>query len=172
MRPTGTAEELERRRLRALGLLGQGKMPGEIAKLVGVDRRSVRRWKATIRTDGESGLRARPASGRPPKLLAKDKRKLERLLLKGPLAAGFGTDLWTCPRVAELIEQRFAVHYHVDHIGRLLHDLGWSPQKPTRRAIERDDEAIRRWVREDWERVKKTPAAAAPRSSSSTKAAS
>jgi len=170
MRPTGTPEELERRRVRALVLLGQGKMPGEVAKLVGVDRRSVRRWKAAIREDGEKGLRARPASGRPPKLLAKDKRQLEALLLKGPLAAGFGTDLWTCPRVAELIEQRFAVQYHVDHIGRLLHDLGWSPQKPTRRAIERDEEGIRGWVREDWERVKKTPVAAAHRLSSSTKA--
>jgi transposase len=172
MRPTGTPEELERRRLRALTLLQQGMMPGEVAKLVGVDRRSVRRWKATIREDGERGLRARPASGRPAKLSVKDKRKLEGLLLKGPLAAGFGTDLWTCPRVAELIEQRFAVQYHVDHIGRLLHDLGWSPQKPTRRAIERDEEAIRRWVRQDWERVKKTPGAAARRSSSSTKAGS
>jgi len=170
MRPTGTPEELERRRRRALTLLVQGMMPVEVAKLIGVDRRSVRRWKATIRKDGEDGLRARPASGRPPKLLAKDKRKLEGLLLKGPLAAGFGTDLWTCPRVAELIEQRFEVRYHVDHVGRLLHDLGWSPQKPTRRAIERNEEAIRRWVREDWARVKKTPGAAGRRSSSSTKA--
>jgi transposase len=170
MRPTGTPEELERRRLRALVLLSQGKLPGEVAKLVGVDRRSVRRWRAAIRQDGEKGLRARPASGRPPKLEAADKRKLESLLLKGPLAAGFGTDLWTCPRVAELIEQRFGVQYHVDHIGRLLHDLGWSPQKPTRRALERDEEKIRNWIREDWQRVKKTPGAATPRSSSSTKA--
>jgi transposase len=169
MRPTGSPEELEHRRLRALVLLSQGKLPSEVAKLVGVDRRSVRRWKATIREDGEKGLRARPASGRPPKLKAKDRRKLEGLLLKGPLAAGFGTDLWTCPRVAELIEQRFAVQYHVDHVGRLLHDLGWSPQKPTRRAIERDEQEIRRWVREDWQRVKKTPVVAARRSSSSTK---
>ncbi len=170
MRPTGTPEELERRRLHALTLLGQGMLPGEVARAVGVDRRSVRRWKATNREKGEEGLRARPAPGRPPKLQDRDKRKLERLLLKGPVAAGFGTDLWTCPRVAELIEQRFGVQYHVDHIGRLLHDLGWSPQKPTRRAIERDEEGIRRWVREDWERVKKTPSVAKRRSSSSTKA--
>jgi transposase len=170
MRPTGTPEELERRRLRALALLSQGKLPGEVAKLVGVDRRSVRRWKAAIRDDGEKGIRARRASGRPPKLEASDKRKLEGLLLKGPLAAGFGTDLWTCPRVAELIEQQFGVQYHVDHVGRLLHDLGWSPQKPTRRALERDEEEIRRWVREDWQRVKKTPGVATRRSSSSTKA--
>jgi transposase len=74
--------------------------------------------------------------------------------------------------VSELIERRFGVCYHVDHIGRLLHDLGWSPQKPARRAIERDEQAIRRWVHEDWPRVKKTPPAEGRRSSSSTKPAS
>jgi transposase len=68
--------------------------------------------------------------------------------------------------VAELIRQRLGVDYHVDHVGRLLHELGWSPQKPVRRAVERDERAIRRWVREDWPRVKKTPTAAARRSSS------
>ena len=71
--------------------------------------------------------------------------------------------------MAELIERRFGVHYHVDHIGRLLHELDWSPQKPTRRALERDEKAIRRWVHEDWPRVKKTPRAGVRRSSSSTK---
>ncbi len=169
MRPTGSPAELERRRLRALALLKDGLLPSEVAKRVGVDRRSVRRWKAAARDAGEQGVRARPAAGRPPKLAAKDKRKLEGLLLKGPVAAGFGTDLWTCPRVAELIEQRFGVQYHVDHIGRVLHDLGWSPQKPARRALERDEDEIRRWVRQDWARVKKTPAGGKRRSSSSTK---
>ena len=88
------------------------------------------------------------------------------LLIKGPLAAGFYTDLWTCPRVAELIKRRLGVDYHVDHVGRLLHELGWSPQKPARRAAERDEQEIRRWAREDWPRVKKTPGAAGRRSSS------
>jgi transposase len=91
---------------------------------------------------------------------------LEALLLKGALAAGFDTDLWTCPRVAELIKRRFGVEYHVDHIGRLLHGLGWTPQKPAARAVERDEGEIRRWIKEDWPRVKKTPAAATRRSSS------
>jgi transposase len=152
--------------LRALTLLDEGLLPAEVSKRVGVDRRSVRRWKAAVRKHGEEGVRARPASGRPSKLSGRHKRRLEALLLKGPLAAGFHTDLWTCPRVAELIKQRFGIDYHVDHVGRLLHDLGWSPQKPTRRAVERDEQQIRRWVREDWPRVKKTPAAGAQRSSS------
>jgi transposase len=71
--------------------------------------------------------------------------------------------------VAELVQRRFGVEYHVDHVGRLLHDLGWSPQLPARHAVERDEAAIQRWVHETWPQVKKTPAAAARRSSSSTK---
>ena len=169
MRPTGSPEELERRRLRALALLGDGLLPSEVARRVGVDRRSVRRWKAAARRKGEAGVRARPAPGRPPKLLAKHKRRLEALLLKGAQAAGFDTNLWTCPRVAEVVERRFGVHYHVDHVGRLLHELGWSAQLPARRAVERDEAAIRRWVHETWPRLKKTPLATARRSSSSTK---
>jgi transposase len=166
MRPTGSPEELERRRWRALALLDEGLLPSEVARRVGVDRRSVRRWKAAARKRGEAGVLARTAPGRPPKLKLAHKRRLEGLLLKGALVSGFDTDLWTCPRVAELIKQRFGVDYHVDHVGRLLHDLGWSPQKPARRAVERDEQAIRRWVREDWPRVKKTPGAAGRRSSS------
>jgi transposase len=84
---------------------------------------------------------------------------LEKALLKGARAAGYATDLWTCPRVAELIARRFGVRYHVDHIGRLLHSLGWSPQKPTRRAIERDEAGIQRWIKEEWPRIKKKPVA-------------
>jgi putative transposase len=114
-------------------------------------------------------VRAKPTPGRPSKLTARHKRRLEALLLKGAQAAGFDTELWTCPRVAELVQRRFGVDYHVDHVGRLLHELGWSPQLPTRHAVERDEAAIRRWVHETWPRVKKTPAAAARRSSSSTK---
>lgn len=169
MRPTGSPEELERRRLRALALLKEGLLPVEVARRVGVDRRSVRRWKRAARRGGEAGVRAKPAPGRPPKLGPEHKRQLEALLLEGAQAAGFHTDLWTCPRVAELIERRFGVCYHLDHIGRLLHDLDWTPQKPARRALERDERAIRRWVKKVWPRVKKTPPAAARRSSSSTK---
>lgn len=155
MRPAGTPEELERRRLRAVELLAQGHQPVEVARMVGVNRRSVRRWKAAYRKKGCPALAARPASGRPPKLPAPLTRRLERELLRGARAAGFATDLWTCPRVARLIEHRFRVHYHVDHIGRLLHALGWSPQKPARRAVERDEEGIRQWIKQTWPALKK-----------------
>ena len=75
--------------------------------------------------------------------------------MRGPLAAGYFTDLWTCGRVGQVIAETFGVTYHVDHVGRLLHDLGFSPQKPRRRARERDEAAIERWRREDWPRIKK-----------------
>lgn len=159
MRPSGSPEELERRRTRAIELLARGLAPVEVAHMVGVDRRSVRRWKASHRHRGKAALKAKPASGRPPALDPKARLRVEHILLKGAAAAGFPTDLWTCPRVAHVIERRFGVSYHVDHVGRLLHGLGWSPQKPERRAVERDEDEIRRWVKQDWPKVKKTPPA-------------
>jgi transposase len=82
---------------------------------------------------------------------------LGRLLGRGPLAHGYRTDLWTTQRVAEVIQRTFGVRYHRAHVGRLLHRLGWSHQKPERRALERNDAAITAWVRTRWPQVKKTP---------------
>jgi transposase len=159
MRPFGSPKTLERRRRRAIELLEQGFQPVEVASQLGVDRRSVRRWKAAYMKEGEAAIQAQPAPGRPSALDDKAKARLERVLLKGAKAAGFPTDLWTCPRVCEVIAEQFGVEYHVDHIGRLLRGMGWSPQKPTRRAVERDETAIKRWAKTDWSRVKKTPRA-------------
>lgn len=159
MRPFGSPEQLERRRERAIELLHQGHQPVEVARELGVDRRSVRRWKAAYNKEGMQGIRAKPASGRPPRLRAKQREKLKRLLLKGAVASGFSTDLWTCPRIAKVIQARFGVRYHVDHIGRLLRALGWSPQIPQRRAKERDEVEIQRWVQQEWPRIKKKPTA-------------
>ena len=156
MRPAGSPKALQQRRERAITLLKEGYQPCEVASMLKVDRRSVRRWKAAYRKKGNQALQAKPAPGRPAKLSEKDKARLEKFLLKGARSAGFATDLWTCPRIAELIAARFDVHYHVDHIGRLLRAMGWSPQKPTRKAVERDEESIATWVKADWPRVKKT----------------
>jgi len=155
MRPHGNPKELEKRRLRAIMLLNEGHQPVDVAKMLGVDRRSVRRWKAAHRKKGQKGVLSIPASGRPPKLGPNDRKKLEKVLLKGSQKAGFPTDLWTCPRVAQLIQSLFGIQYHVDHVGKLLHSLGWSQQKPERRAVERDEESIRRWIKNDWPRIKK-----------------
>lgn len=120
-----------------------------------VEARSVRRWKAAHRAGGKKALQAVVASGRPPKLAPEQRQRLEKQLLRGATAAGFATDLWTCPRVAEHIERTFGLRYHVDHIGRLLHAMNWSPQKPTRKAMERDEEGIRQWVKQVWPAIKK-----------------
>jgi transposase len=155
MRPAGNPETLERRRHKAINLLSEGWSPVEVARHVGVDRRSVRRWRAAHDRDGPDGVALRPAPGRPSKLDARARLRLEKLLLKGARASGFPTDLWTCPRVGEVIRQAFGVDYHVDHLGRVLRSLGWTPQKPERQARERDEAAIRRWVKVDWPRIKK-----------------
>ena len=157
MRPSGTPIVLEQRRLQAISLLTKGLQPVDVAKRLGVDRRSVRRWHAEYKRNGEDGLKAKVAPGRPTKLNTKQRKRLERYLLQGPRAVGFSTDLWTCPRVAKIIRNEFHVDYHVDHIGRVLHGLGFSPQKPERRAIERDEESIQRWVRYTVPHIKKKP---------------
>lgn len=154
----GNARQLERRRQRAIALLRDGRPPVEVARLVGVDRRSVRRWNAAHRRQGVAGLAARPVPGRPSKLTGRRRERLEALLLRGAEASGFESDLWTCPRIARVIRQRFGIRYHVDHIGRLLRSLGWTPQRPTRRAWERDEAGIQRWIKQDWPRIKKKPA--------------
>lgn len=159
MRPSGTPHELEERRLRAIRLLEEGFSPVEVARQIGVDRRSVRRWKAASRKGGAEAVAAKPASGRPRRLTARDLTRLRRMLLKGAQAAGLPTELWTCPRVAWVIQRQFGVQYHPAHVSRLLHGLGFSPQKPTRRALERDEERIQAWIDQDWPRVKKTPPA-------------
>lgn len=159
MRPLGSPEALERRRFKAIALLKEGFTPVEVARQLGVDRRSVRRWNAAYRKAGKEGLAAKPASGRPSKLSIEQRKRLRGYLLQGAKAFGHPTDLWTCPRVARLIREQFGVRYHVDHIGRLLRLLGLTPQKPERRARERDERGIRRWVREEWPEVKKTPGA-------------
>jgi transposase len=98
------------------------------------------------------------------KLDAAKRKKLVRLLLKGPMAQGCRTNLWTTARIAGLIGREFGVSYHPDHIGRLMHSLGWTPQKPERRALERNEEEIERWKQKEWPRIKKTPKGWAPTS--------
>ena len=157
MRPYGTQGQLEARRLQAVVLFGQGLGPTAVARKLKADRRSVRRWKSTYLKNGTKGLKAKSGAGRPARLNFKNKKSLERALLRGPHSAGYTTDLWTCQRVAELINTKFSVHYHARYIPRLLRSMGWSPQKPERLARERDEKAIKHWVRTTWPHIKKKP---------------
>jgi transposase len=155
MRPHGTPEELERRRRRSIALLKAGATVTEVARQVGCSHSSVILWRDTVRRRGVNGLKARPASGRPRKLTAQQCRQLPRLLLRGAMAWGFGTELWTTARIATVIRRQFGVPLHRAHVGRVLTALGWSCQKPERRALERDEEVIARWQRYRWVAIKK-----------------
>jgi len=157
MRPFGSPEQLQERRKRAINLLKEGVPPVEVARRLKVDRRSVRRWSSTYRRCGTQGILAKPAAGRPSRLSEVKKRRLAQWLARGAQSAGFSTDLWTCPRVSTLIRERWGISYHVDHVCRILRSMGWSPQRPARVAVERDEERIRTWVRVDWPRIKKKP---------------
>ena len=168
MRPHGSPQDLEKRRRKVIGLLQQKLSLHEIARRIGCHPSSVLRWRDAWRRGGSAALKATPASGRPPLLTAKQKKKLVVLLSQGAMVHGYRTELWTTQRIAELIEQRFGVKYHRNHVGKLLHQLGWSHQKPERRAIERNEVAIERWKKVVWPAVKKTPRGWLPTSSSST----
>ena len=143
--------------MRAAKLLAKGMRPSEVALVVGSSRSSVTRWKEVIRKRGVEGLKAKPHPGGTPRLSPRQKKRLVKVLLRGPRTSGYLTDLWTCRRVAEVIERQFGVTYHPNAVWFVLRSLGWTCQKPERQARERDEEAIARWRREDWPRIKKSP---------------
>ncbi len=157
MRTQGTSAELEARRRRAAKLFQERKPLAETARRVGASLSSVKRWKRAWREGGVAALAAKPHPGPKPKLSSDQKVELVAILRRGPVAAGYRTDLWTCARVAEVVRKRFRVSYHPDHLGRILHDLGFSPQKPQQVAREQDAAAVQRWRKKDWPRIKKSP---------------
>ena len=166
MRLPGSAKVLEARRRQALALVQTGLSLNAAARRLGCAASSVMRWVNAHRRHGEAGLKVRPAPGRPRRLSARQEARLLQQLLRGPMAHGYATDLWTTQRIAEVIERTFGVGYHRDHVGRLLARCGWSPQKPDRRARERDEAAIERWKRTRWPRVKRGLSGWGPTSSS------
>lgn len=172
MRPHGSPTSLEARRRSMVAFLKQRLSLHEIARRIGCHASSVLRWRNAWQAGGADALKAKPAPGRPPRLTARQKARLVRLLSAGATAHGYRTELWTTQRIAELIERRLGVRYHRNHVGKLLHQLGWSHQKPERRAVERDEAAIAEWKRAVWPRVKKTPQGWRPTSSSPTNRAS
>jgi transposase len=143
-RPFGTAAELERRRRQAVQAVKDGESQTTVARVLGVSRSTVFRWlKSDQSTDG---LAAKPHPGPACRLSAEQHRELVVLLLQGAKAHGWSTNLWTTARVAVLIDRHFGTQYHHDHVGRMLHErLNWTPQKPQRRARERDEAAIEYW---------------------------
>jgi transposase len=152
--------------------LDDGRSLHEVGRLIGCAPVSVMRWRDARDEGGAEALRVRFSPGRPPKLNRHERRRLVKLLLEGSIAQGYRTEIWTTARVAALIRKTFGVRYHRDHVGRILHALGFTYQKPERRALERNEEAIERWKTEEWPRIKKKPRGWVLTSSSSTSRAS
>ena len=163
-RPRGSADLLEDRRRRALALVDSGCSLNEAARRIGCGASSVMRWYHARRRGGEKALRVRFSPGRPLKLRPKQLKRLIQLLLKGPMTRGYRTNLWTTARIARLIAEEFGVDYHPNHMGRLMHRLQWSHQKPERRAIERNEKQIEQWKRQQWPRIKKSRSVGRPSS--------
>jgi len=160
---------MEQRRKRAARMFARGVTQADVARELAVSRQSVSRWYADWQAGGTKALRAAGRAGRMPRLTKTQLHRVDRALRKGPRAHGFGTDLWTLDRVATVIEAETGVRYHPGHVWKLLRDkLGWTRQRPARRAVERDEDAIARWVAEDWPRIKRGPAGAGRGSSSRT----
>jgi transposase len=159
MRPVGTPEALEARRRVAARLFAQGKSLAEVAAAVGSSKFSASRWKDAWRHGGVRTLAAKPHPGPAPKLQPSEQRELRAALKLGTRYWGYLPEGWTGPLVRDLIWRLFAVDYHPDYVGTLLHELGWSPQKPEQRARERREAVIARWRSRRWPQLKKEPPA-------------
>lgn len=154
-------DEAVRRRVRAGRMLLAGKTPAQAAAAVGVARQTAYTWKAVLDEGGIDALRDMPTRGRPARLDDEQLRALARVLLQSPTEHGFGTELWTLKRVGVVVQRMFGVEFSLSQIWRILGGLGFSVQKPERRALERDEDAVQTWKRKTWPALKKKPSAKA-----------
>src|SRR5579862_4239904 len=145
----------EWRRLRAWQLYQQGWKQKDIALALDATQGAVSQWITRAKTAGEHALKRRKAPGAKPKLTPEQKAQLPALLVRGAEAFGFAGTVWTCERIATMLKDEFGVSYHPEYIGCLLRSLGWSYQKPTCRATQRDEQAIQTWTNERLPALKK-----------------
>ena len=151
--------QMEKRRRQAARLFEKDCPPPEVARRLGVARQVAYKWRDLWQKGGYSALASKGPAGRKPKLTGAQTQQVTEALLAGPAAQGYKSDLWTLPRVAALIEDLTGVRYHPGHVWRLMGASGFSCQRPERRAVERDEKAIRRWQRVEWPALKKGPPA-------------
>jgi transposase len=159
---------------RAKCVLGyiDGRSAITLAKEIDVDRSAIAKWTSWYNAEGADGLRTRPLPGRAPRLSEEQRVEVSAVVEAGPQAAGFQSGMWTGALVGQWIEQRFGVHYHPQHIPRLLHQLGFSVQRPRKRLARADLERQAAWLRTTLPAIKKKPTLVAGPSSSRTKPAS
>ena len=145
-------------RQRAWALHEQGWWQKDIAHALGVSEGAVSQWLTRGREAGVEALRARPRPGAPARLTAAQRAQVPALLARGAEAWGFRGDVWTCRRIADVIQRTFGVRYSPEHIRRLLQTTGWSVQQPIERATQRDEQAIEEWYEERWPAIKEQAA--------------
>jgi transposase len=165
MKRRDKAKDLERRRLRGGRWLLKGVPQAEVARRLKVSRPTVLVWNERLRAGGLAALKNRPR-GRPAGLDLKQKAELAKALKAGALAEGYATELWTLPRVGQLIRRRFGLSYSDSQVSRILAAMDWSCQRPSRRALQQDPRAVREWKAKRWPALKKTAPARDVRSSS------
>lgn len=158
MRPFGTCKQLAGRRKRAKALLESGQSPKEVAQRIGVTAQSVRRWRREARGPKRKRKLHPRGPGRPCRLTAAQCRRLLRDLARGAFHHGYAEDYWTLDRIAHVIWDLFRVRYRSHSVWYLLQRLSWSCQKPQRRALHRDDEAVAHWKHYVWPHIKKVAA--------------
>ena len=149
--------ELQKRRMKAIRLFQKDLTPAEVARRLGVHRRSATRWRKEWMAGGKEALKSKGCLGRKRELTAAQESELGAIIEAGAVASGFPTEVWTLPRLAKLVRESFNVDYHPAHMSRVLSAMGFSCQRPTRRAIERDEDKIRHWKRHKWPALKKSP---------------
>ena len=145
----------EARRLRAWELKQQGWKQRRIAEALGVTPGAVSQWLTRVAEGGVAALRNRIRPGPTPRLAPEQRARIPEVLARGAEAYGFVGDVWTTGRVAAVIEREFGVRYHPAHVSRLLRAIGWSVQRPIRRAAQRDEAAIAAWYAERWPALKR-----------------
>jgi transposase len=159
MRPTayrrnarglGDRQAFEGVRMQAGALFAAGHSQAEVARTLGVARQNVSRWHARWRQGGQEALRSAGPTGPDPRLSEAQRAAIDQALRQGARAYGFDTDHWTLERITAVIERLTGIRYHPGHTWKLLRRMGWRLQRPARRAVERDEQAIARWVAEDW----------------------
>jgi transposase len=147
----------EFRRLRAVELYEQGWRPVRIAEALGVTRGAVSQWLKLYREKGIEALRYKKVSKKPARLSQPQMVELVAMLSQGAERFGYVGQIWTQARVGELIERKFGVCYHLNHVGKILKACGWTYQKPVSRASQRNDDAVKQWCVERWPELKKKP---------------
>jgi transposase len=143
-------QAFEHIRMQAGELFAAGRSQAEVAHELGVARQNVSRWHARWQAGGLEALRSAGPTGPAPRLSDQRRAAIDQALRQGAHAHGFDTDHWTLARITTVIEQRTGARYHPGHTWKLLRRMGWRLQRPARRAVERNQQAIARWVAEDW----------------------